>query len=156
MRFGRYPRPTRTMSTSERNSSTRKWRHCTLLHSGWPSLFLFSNVQFILVSRLKAPTTKAQTKVLSQAACLPPSSTSETARTRGARWATVLRHRGLLSPRNSKWKSRAQVVRELPQSPQGTTASTTPPFRRVVCVINALVPQGRLRHQRPRSAGSTA
>ena len=34
----------------------------------------------------------------------------------------------------------------------GSTASTTPPFRRVVCVINALVPQGRLRHQR--SAGS--
>ena len=58
--------------------------------------------------------------------------------------------------RISEWKSRAQVVRELPQSPQGTTASTTPPFRRVVCVINALVPQGRLRHQRPRSAGSTA
>ena len=56
---------------------------------------------------------------------------------RGARWATVLRHRGLL-----KCKSRAQVARELPPSPQGTTASTTPPFRRVVCVINALVPQG--------------
>ena len=30
----------------------------------------------------------------------------------------------------SKWKSRAQVVRELPQVPQGTTASTTPPFVR--------------------------
>ena len=29
----------------------------------------------------------------------------------------------------SKWKSRAQVVRELPQVPQGTTASTTPTVR---------------------------
>ena len=32
--------------------------------------------------------------------------------------------------RISKWKSRAQVVRELPQVPQGTTALSTPPFVR--------------------------
>ena len=38
----------------------------------------------------------------------------------------------------------------------GSTASTTPPFRRVVCVNNAPVPQGRLRHQRACSAGSCA
>ena len=68
--------------------------------------------------------------------------------------------KGSCRRRISKWKSRAQVVGELPQSPQGTTASTTPPFRRVVCVINAhvpqwydcvnnaTVPQGRLRNQR--------
>ena len=51
-------------------------------------------------------------------------------------------------------KSRAQVARELPPSPQGTTASTTPPFRRVVCVIN--VRRVRLRQQRHCSAGSSA
>ena len=72
----------------------------------------------------------------------------ESSRTRGARWATVLRHRGLLpessrtrGPINSKWKSRAQVVREFPQSPQGRLRQP-PPFR------NAPVPQGRLRNQR--------
>ena len=52
-----------------------------------------------------------------------------------------------------------QVVREFPQSPQGrlrqqrprsagSSASSTRMFRRVVCVTNAPVPQGRLRNQR--------
>ena len=60
---------------------------------------------------------------------------------------------------DSKWKSRAQVAREFPQSPQGrlrqqrprsagSSASSTRMFRRVVCVTNAPVPQGRLCHQR--------
>ena len=35
-----------------------------------------------------------------------------------------------MPPRSSNWKSRAQVVRELPPSPQGTTALSTPPFVR--------------------------
>ena len=72
----------------------------------------------------------------------------ESSRTRGARWATVLRHRGFLpessrtrGPINSKWKSRAQVAESFLKVrradcvtnapvPQGTTASTTPPFVR--------------------------
>ena len=54
----------------------------------------------------------------------------ESSRTRGARWPIVLRRRGLMPPRSSNWKSRAQVVRGLPPSPQGTTALSTPPFVR--------------------------
>ena len=64
-----------------------------------------------------------------------------------------------LAAEDSVWKSRAQVAREFPQSPQGrlrqqrprsagSSASSTRMFRRVVCVTNAPVPQGRLRYQR--------
>ena len=73
----------------------------------------------LLAGRARRPT------VLRDRGLLPESSG-----TRGARRPTVLRDRGLLPPRSSKWKSRAQVVRELPPSPQGTTALTTPPFVR--------------------------
>ena len=63
---------------------------------------------------------------------------------------------GKVQNRTREW---TQVVREFPQSPQGrlrqqrprsagSSASSTRMFRRVVCVTNAPVPQGRLRDQR--------
>ena len=54
----------------------------------------------------------------------------ESSRTRGARWATVLRRRGLLPPKDLEVEVARPSCRELPQGPQGTTASTTPPFVR--------------------------
>ena len=51
----RNPRRTRLMSTSSRNSSSRKLRHCTFPHSVRCSPPLHSSTQFLGVSRLKAP-----------------------------------------------------------------------------------------------------
>ena len=51
--IGWKPRPTRTLSTSCRISSTRKWRHCTFLQSEWPSPSLLKLEPILQVSRSK-------------------------------------------------------------------------------------------------------
>ena len=136
------PGPARTMSASCPNSSLRKWRNCTFQHS----MRSYRRFEF-----LGGRSPRWRRTVAHRA----PRVRDDSGRSPRSR-RTVGRRAPRVRDDSGRWKSRAQVVRELPQSPQGTTASTTPPFRRVVCVINALVPQGRLRHQRPRSAGSTA
>ena len=45
-------------------------------------------------------------------------------------WSSSSLSSGRIRQEPSKLKSRTQVARELPPSPQGTTASTTPPFVR--------------------------
>ena len=48
-------RPARTLFTFRRRGSMRKWRNCNVLHSVWSPPFLLRNTQFLMVSRLKAP-----------------------------------------------------------------------------------------------------
>ena len=125
----------------------RKWQNCTFQHSVRSYRRFEERVAFrarratVLRDRGLLPESSRtrgarRPTVLRDRGLLPESS-----RTRGARWATVLRHRGLLPPRNSKWKSRAQVaeiclkVRRVEcvtnaPVPQGTTALSTPPFVR--------------------------
>ena len=79
----------------------------------------------------------------------------ESSRTRGARRPTVLRHRGLLPPKDLEVEVASPSCKRVASKsagydcvinatvPQGTTASTTPPFRRVDCVINETWPRSR-------------
>ena len=48
-------RPARTLFTFRRRDSMRKWRNCNVLHTVWSPPFLLRNTQFLMVSRLKAP-----------------------------------------------------------------------------------------------------
>ena len=101
------------MSSSCQKSSLRKWRNCTFQHS------MRSSWRFEERTALDV-----QQFFVIEGSCRSRPALEELD---GQQFFAI---EGSCRRKISKWKSRAQVVRELPQVPQGTTASTTPPFVR--------------------------